>query len=154
MENMDTALNNQPCGGIPHAPGLQRTRAVRSLAVRSRAYAKGVQAEERASAFLRARGYRIVARGYRIVAQRYRTTAGEIDLVAEKGSSLVFAEVKARSSLASAAQAISPRQLQRIMDAGQLFLAQHDEHSGKDVQVDAFFVLGDGYVVRCQNVSL
>ena len=37
-------------------------------------------------------------RGYAIVARRYRTRHGEIDIVAEDGDTLVFVEVKARTS--------------------------------------------------------
>jgi len=35
-------------------------------------------------------------RGYAIVARRYRTRAGEIDIVARDGATLVFVEVKTR----------------------------------------------------------
>jgi putative endonuclease len=38
------------------------------------------------------------ARGYRVLARRYRTRAGEIDLVAQDGDTIVFVEVKARRS--------------------------------------------------------
>lgn len=37
-------------------------------------------------------------RGYAIIARRYRTQHGEIDIVAEDGGTLVFVEVKARTS--------------------------------------------------------
>jgi putative endonuclease len=37
-------------------------------------------------------------RGYAIVARRYRTRYGEIDIVARDGPTLVFLEVKARTS--------------------------------------------------------
>ena len=38
-------------------------------------------------------------RGYAILARRYRTRAGELDIVAEDGRTLVFVEVKARGSM-------------------------------------------------------
>jgi hypothetical protein len=50
----------------------------------------GHAGEDAACAELRRRGYTIVAR-------RYRTRAGEIDIVARDGRTLVFVEVKARS---------------------------------------------------------
>jgi len=36
-------------------------------------------------------------RGYVILARRYRTRAGEIDIVAQEGTTLVFVEVRARA---------------------------------------------------------
>ncbi len=39
-------------------------------------------------------------RGYTIVARRYRTRAGEIDIVARDGRTLVFVEVKTRAGTA------------------------------------------------------
>ena len=38
------------------------------------------------------------AHGYEVVARNWRCRAGELDIVARKGSELVFCEVKARSS--------------------------------------------------------
>jgi putative endonuclease len=52
----------------------------------------GRMGEQRAVWFYRLRGYRVVARNVRF-------TAGEIDLVARRGSTLVVAEVKTRQSL-------------------------------------------------------
>jgi putative endonuclease len=40
----------------------------------------------------------LVARGYAIVDRRYRTRHGEIDIVAEDGATLVFVEVRARTT--------------------------------------------------------
>jgi putative endonuclease len=51
----------------------------------------GEQGEERACRFLRRHGYRILERNY-------RCPFGELDIVAVKGKTLVFCEVKARSS--------------------------------------------------------
>jgi len=53
----------------------------------------GRMGEDAAHRYLRARGCTIVARNYRM-----RSGAGEIDLVAWHGRSLVFVEVKTRSS--------------------------------------------------------
>ena len=53
----------------------------------------GWRGEEAAARHLEALGFRILSR-------RFRTRAGEIDLVADEGGTLVFVEVKARGSLA------------------------------------------------------
>ena len=66
---------------------------------RRAAYERGRYAERWAALLLRAKGYRILARGY-------RCRAGEIDIVARRGSLLVAVEVKARADLTAAAEAI------------------------------------------------
>jgi putative endonuclease len=60
-----------------------------SRAVEEGRLALGRRGEAVAEAFLRARGYRIVARNY-------RCRAGEIDLVALDGPTVVFVEVRSR----------------------------------------------------------
>ena len=64
-------------------------------------------------------------RGYRILERRYRTRAGEIDFIAEDGATLVFVEVKTRSSLrfGRPSEAVGFRKRARIAAAASLYLA-------------------------------
>lgn len=80
--------------------------------------AVGRAGEEAAARFLAARGYRIVARNVRF-------RAGEIDMVAEEGGSLVFVEVKTRTGLGfgTAAEAVTPRKQQQLVRLAGLYLA-------------------------------
>lgn len=82
---------------------------------RRAAYRRGLFAETLCAGLLRAKGYRILAR-------RYRTHAGEIDLVARRGSLIVFIEVKQRSG--GDADVITARQQARIRRAGAAWLAR------------------------------
>lgn len=79
---------------------------------------KGRIGERQAAAYLRERGYRIVERNVRM-------RAGEIDLVACRGGSIVFVEVKAWSSFDSAdlAAVVNGRKRLRIARAAAFFLA-------------------------------
>lgn len=52
----------------------------------------GDAAEDRAAAFLAAKGYRIVERNF-------RAKVGELDIVAKDGDTIVFVEVRRRSSV-------------------------------------------------------
>ena len=61
--------------------------------------------------------------GWRIIARRYRNPWGEIDLIARRGSSLAFIEVKARATREAAAESLGPVQRSRIVRAAQGFLA-------------------------------
>ena len=67
----------------------------------------------------------LACRGYRILERRYRTRAGEIDFIAEEGATLVFVEVKTRSSLGFGrpSEAVGSRKRARIAAAASLYLA-------------------------------
>ena len=63
--------------------------------------------------------------GYRVIASGYRTRAGEIDLVAWDGKTLVFVEVKALHSGAPPENAVGPRKQQRVIRAARSYMAQY-----------------------------
>ncbi|MBN8531086.1 MAG: YraN family protein [Alphaproteobacteria bacterium] len=84
----------------------------------SKAHADGAWAETLAVWWLRMKGYRILAR-------RYRVAAGEIDLVARRGNTLVAVEVKRRFGLREAMESLRAEQQQRILRVLEGFAAQH-----------------------------
>jgi putative endonuclease len=59
----------------------------------------------------------LMAKGYRILGFRLRTPHGEIDLVARRGRVLAAVEVKARTNLETALEAVSLSQRQRLRRA-------------------------------------
>ena len=63
-------------------------------------------------------------KGWRLIAHRYKSPMGEVDLVMRRGKVTAFIEVKARGSLESAVQSVSPRQARRISAAARHFLMQ------------------------------
>ena len=78
----------------------------------------GAQAETIAAQFL-------VRRGLVIVARNFRTRAGEIDLVARDGRTLVFVEVRMRRStrFGGAGASITTAKQQRLVAAANAYLA-------------------------------
>ena len=64
--------------------------------------------------------------GYRILARNYRNRFGEIDIVARQGETIVFVEVKARSSarFGSAAAAVDRIKQQKISKVALGYLKQ------------------------------
>ncbi len=80
----------------------------------------GKQGEELACRELRRRGYAILAR-------RFRTRFGEIDIIARDGPTLVFIEVKTRSSVAFGrpADAVTLRKQAKIGLMASEFLVRH-----------------------------
>ncbi|MDK9695922.1 MAG: YraN family protein [Siculibacillus sp.] len=101
---------------------------------RRRAEALGLDAETRAAWLLRLKLHAILAR-------RFRCHAGEIDLVARRGRTLVFVEVKARDTLAAAVEAVTPRARARILAAADAFVARHPAYADHDRRFDIVAVL-------------
>ena len=84
---------------------------------RRAAHVHGHRSETLAALWLRLKGYRILGR-------RVKTHLGEIDLVAAAPFGPVcFVEVKARTGLRMAAEAVAPEQQTRIARAASLYLA-------------------------------
>ncbi len=83
------------------------------------AQAAGSAAEEAAANFLSRNGLAIVARNY-------RTRLGEIDLIAREGATLVFVEVRMRSSarFGGGAESITPGKRKRLVAAARHYLAR------------------------------
>jgi putative endonuclease len=81
--------------------------------------------------------WRLRFAGYRVVARNYRSPVGEIDLVARRGRTLVFVEIKTRPSLDEAAEAIRVAQQRRIRNAAEAFLAGHPQFAGYELRFDA-----------------
>lgn len=84
----------------------------------STGHARGLRAESIAAFYLRLKAYRIVAR-------RFRTPVGEIDLIARRGRTIAFIEVKARAGEMAALEAVMPRSQDRIRRAAQWWLQQN-----------------------------
>lgn len=77
----------------------------------------GRRAETAAALWLQMKGYRILDR-------RARMPACEIDLVARKGKSLVFVEVKSRRNLVAALEAVTPQLRQRLEEAANQWVSR------------------------------
>jgi len=77
---------------------------------RARAEQRGRRGEWLAAWYLRCKGWRIVGR-------RVKTARGEIDLVARRGRTVAFVEVKWRATAAELATAIDEYRLRRVAAA-------------------------------------
>jgi putative endonuclease len=97
-------------------------------------------------------------RGYAILARRYRTRHGEIDVVARDGDTIVFIEVKTRTSaeFGTAAEAVTPYKQRRLVSmAGDYVTRQRlldrpcrfDVIAVDDVDVDVAPEKGGGSVI-------
>lgn len=100
---------------------------------RQDAYTLGLRAEQLAS-------FLLFFKGYKVIAKRWPSPVGEIDLIARRGHTLVFIEVKARPSLNAALESIRPHQRARILRGAQDFLAKHPRYSDYNLRFDAVVV--------------
>ncbi len=111
---------------------------------RRRAWLKGRNAERYAALTLRLKGYRILA-------QQYRTPVGEIDIVARRGRTIVFVEVKARAIEREAREAIIKKQQKRIMRAAEFFIQHHVSYADFELRFDAILIMPWRWPYHLQN---
>jgi len=79
-------------------------------------------------------------KGWHIAAQRFAAPVGEIDIVARRGATLAFIEVKARAALRDGLEAVTPRQRQRIERASEVFLSEHPKWRNLVLRFDVMVV--------------
>jgi putative endonuclease len=78
--------------------------------------------------------------GWRIVARRARVPGGEVDIVAKRGRTLAFVEVKARADLGSAEFSLDDWRLRRVAVAAERLLPRYMT-GVDDVRIDAIFIV-------------
>jgi len=83
---------------------------------------RGKKGEELAASYLKSQGYKILERNFK---KRY----GEIDIIAQSGSTLVFIEVKTRWSrkFGLPEEAVTPWKLKSVIRTAQYYKMLHPE---------------------------
>ena len=86
--------------------------------------------------------------GLKPVARNWRCRGGELDLILRDGDTLVVAEVRQRSSEAfgGALASVDARKRGRIIQATQLFLAEHPQYADAPVRFDVLALDGSGHI--------
>jgi putative endonuclease len=100
---------------------------------RTKALHFGLQAETVAALMLQMKLYTILDR-------RYRIREGEVDIIARRGATIAFIEVKARPTLDAAAIAITAEKTRRISRAARHWVATHPWAARCILRGDAIFV--------------
>lgn len=75
-------------------------------------------------------------KGWRIVARRVKTPRGEVDLIARRGRTVAFVEVKWRGTAEARDWAVDERRLARVHAAAEA-LAPRYARPGDDLRIDA-----------------
>ena len=99
---------------------------------RAAAEARGRKAERRAAWWLRLHGWRILG-------ERLRVPVGEVDLVARRGRTLAFIEVKWRERPEDLDLAIDERRLRRVAAAAAM-LAPRLARPTDDIRIDVMLL--------------
>ena len=99
------------------------------------AVSRGKKGEERAVQALESAGLSILARNF-------RSQAGEIDIIALDGETLVFAEVKAWSAygMENLSYSLSSKKQRRIIETAKYFLSINRQYYGRAIRFDVVFV--------------
>lgn len=100
-------------------------------------YTRGLWAEFLARMYLRFHGYHIVCNRY-ITGKN--TNRAEIDIIARRGNTLVFVEVKCRPTPQYAWDAITRPQITRLRRAAETYIAHKKWRGG--ARFDVIFVCG------------
>ena len=86
---------------------------------------------------------KLTEKNYTILARNYRKPYGEIDIIAEKDSMVLFIEVKTRHNpFFDISEIITPSKQRKIVMVAKEFIAQHDVHS-KTYRFDVVFLETD-----------
>lgn len=96
----------------------------------------------------------LTLKGYRILAHRFKVRAGEIDLVARRGRTLVFIEVKQRAKAAHAIDPVTARSEERIIRAGEAWLVANPDYvsDGYALRYDVITVIGSWQIFHQKDV--
>jgi len=80
----------------------------------------GMAAEKIAATFL-------TQQGLKLVTSNFHCRYGEIDLIMQEGTTLVFVEVRLRTNptFGNAAASITPKKQQKLINTAQFYLQQH-----------------------------
>ncbi|WP_447979669.1 YraN family protein [Candidatus Nitrospira bockiana] len=107
----------------------------------------GRDAESEAERYLRRHGYRIRDRNARSV-------YGELDLVAERGGTIVFVEVKARrtSAYGGAPHAVDARKQAKLIRLAAHYLARH-KLADRPCRFDVVLCSGDAGPDRIEHIE-
>ena len=113
---------------------------------RQRAERSGRRGEALAAWYLRLKGWRILAR-------RVRSARGEIDLIARRGRTVVFVEVKWRRTADELASALDHHRLRRVAACAEAVAARYMS-TGDTMRIDAILLAPRRWPRHIANASL
>ncbi len=107
---------------------------------------RGARAESQAAEWLKGKGLKLLERNV-------RSRFGEIDLVMEDGTTLVFVEVRYRSrdDYGGAVASVTPAKQARLQRAIGVYIASHPRAGARNLRADVVAISGQGNVEWIPN---
>jgi putative endonuclease len=92
--------------------------------------------------------------GYCILAKNYRTSFGEIDIVAQRGKTLIFCEVKSKTATfhGQPFEAVTPLKQERLKKLAQAYI-QKEKPTFQEVRFDVISILFQGKESQVIHIS-
>jgi putative endonuclease len=91
--------------------------------------------------------------GWRILAQRVKIGQGEVDLIAKRGRTIAFVEVKWRKKAADLATAIDGWRLRRVSAAAHI-LAPRYAKNGENISIDVLLLAPGRFPHHVRNALI
>lgn len=88
--------------------------------------------------------------GWRVLARRVRSPRGEVDIVARRGRTLCFVEVKWRRTKAELETAVTAPRLHRVAAAAEA-VARRFERPGDTLRIDVILIAPGCWPYRIEN---
>lgn len=95
----------------------------------------------------------LISKGYAIRERNWRTGKREIDLIAENGSTIVFAEVKTRTTgfQLEPRDAVTPPKQRNLIFAAENYVNRHG--IDKEIRFDIITVVADGRTFLTEHIE-
>ena len=89
-------------------------------------------------------------KNYRIIEQNFKSGTGEIDIIASTGKTLVFIEVKTRTSddYGSPSESIDTGKILKIRKTARWYIAKKDEAGPRDYRFDIIAIMVKKNMIR------
>jgi putative endonuclease len=85
-------------------------------------------------------------KGIRILERNFRSRAGEVDIIALDGETVIFAEVKTWSAYGIEAleQSLNDKKRRKIIETSKYFISLHREYKYMAIRFDVIFISPEG----------
>lgn len=96
----------------------------------------------------------LTAKGYDIVERNWRCRSGEIDIIAQTESQLVFVEVKTRRgrAMGSPEEGLTLRKAQKLIELAIIYVAELGREVDWRIDLVAVELDASGRLLRCEHI--